>query len=145
MTNLRAILSEALKNATDVDRKIMEEALDELNIDDNWRYVETYEDNDIFFEPGTKKYIVGDLDSYTALNSLKNAKEYIDRFNPDGQFFKESLLKEGGYEIEYYLSKPFEDGWDFSLSSHKSHENFDTIEELQQALKDNILFHNRLL
>lgn len=135
--NLRTILSEALKNATDVDRKIMEEALDELNIDDNWRYVETYEDNDIFFEPGTKKYIVGDLDSYTALNSLKNAKEYIDRFNPDGQFFKESLLKEGGYEIEYYLSKPFEDGWDFTLSSHRSHENFDTIEELRQALKDN--------
>lgn len=91
---LRTILSEALENASDIDRKIMEEALDELNIDDNWRYVETYEDNDIFFEPGTKKYIVGDLDSYAALNSLKNAKEYIDRYNPEGQLFNAKEYKE---------------------------------------------------
>ena len=101
---LRTILSEALENATDVDRKIMEEALDELNIDDNWRYVETYEDNDIFFEPGTKKYIVGDLDSYVVLNSLKNAKEYIDRYNPDGQFFKEGMLTEE--QVERDETKP---------------------------------------
>lgn len=91
---LRTILSEALENASDVDRRIMEEALDELNIDDNWRYVETYEDNDIFFEPGTKKYIVGDLDSYAVLNSLKNAKEYIDRYNPEGQPFNAKEYKE---------------------------------------------------
>ena len=101
---LRTILSEALENATDVDRKIMEEALDELNIDDNWRYVETYEDNDIFFEPGTKKYVVGDLDSYVVLNSLKNAKEYIDRYNPDGQFFKEGMLTEE--QVERDETKP---------------------------------------
>lgn len=80
---LRTILGEALENASDVDRKIMEEALDELNIDDNWRFVETYQDEDIYYDPSTKKYIVGELDSYTILNSLKNAKEYIDRFNPD--------------------------------------------------------------
>lgn len=134
---LKTILSEALKNASDTDRRIMEEALDELDIDDNWRFVETYHDEDIYYDPDTKKYIVGDLDNQTTLNSLKNAKEYIDRFNPNGQFFKESLLKEGGYEINYYLYKPFEDGWEFSLSSNKSYENFDTIEELQQALKYN--------
>lgn len=80
---LKTILKEALENASATDRRIMEEALDELNIDDNWRYVETYQDEDIYYDPDTKKYIVGDLDNQTILNSLKNAKEYIDRFNPE--------------------------------------------------------------
>ena len=77
---LRTILSEALNNASDTDRKIMEEALDELNIDDNWRYIETYKDEDIYYDPDSKKYIVGELDNQTVLNSLKNAKQYIDRY-----------------------------------------------------------------
>ena len=119
---LRTILSEALKNATDVDRKIMEEALDELNIDDNWRYVETYEDNDIFFEPGTKKYIVGDLDSYTALNSLKNAKEYIDRYNPDGQFFTEGKQNEEVYHLQYVYDT-YDDNTDVADYNLRGHIN----------------------
>lgn len=80
---LRTILSEALNNASDTDRKIMEEALDELNIDDNWRYIETYKDEDIYYDPDSKKYIVGELDNQTVLNSLKNAKQYIDRFTSE--------------------------------------------------------------
>lgn len=119
---LRTILSEALENATDVDRKIMEEVLDELNIDDNWRYVETYEDNDIFFEPGTKKYIVGDLDSYVVLNSLKNAKEYIDRYNPDGQFFTEEKQNEEVYHLEYTYDT-YDDALDIADNNLRGHIN----------------------
>lgn len=87
---LRTILGEALANASDSDRRIMEEALDELDIDDNWRFVETYRDEDIYFDPESKKYIVGYSDNHTVLNSLKNAKEYIDRYG----VFDESILTE---------------------------------------------------
>ncbi len=80
---LRAILNEALENASAADRKIMEEALDELDFSDNYQFVETYNGEDIYFDPEEKKYIVGYADSYTVLNSLKNAKAYIDRFNSD--------------------------------------------------------------
>lgn len=99
--NLRSILSEALEKASDKDRKIMEDAIDELDFSNVYEYVETYEDNDIFYDPDTKKYIVGDTDSYTTLNSLKNAKEYIDRYNPNGQFFNEGKLNEEVFYLEY--------------------------------------------
>lgn len=89
---LRTILSEALENASDVDRKIMEEALDELDIDDNWRFVETYHDEDIYYDPDTKKYIVGWSDNHTVLNSLKNAKEYIDRFEINEEVLTEEQI-----------------------------------------------------
>ena len=86
---LKTILSEALENASATDRRIMEEALDELNIDDNWRFIETYHDEDIYYDPDTKKYIVGDLDNQTVLNSVKNAKQYIDRYLVEEQVGRE--------------------------------------------------------
>lgn len=97
---LKTILSEALENASDVDRKIMEEALDELNIDDNWRYVETYKDEDIYYDPDTKKYIVGDLDDQTVLNSVKNARQYIDRYISEEVLTEEQVGREETKETE---------------------------------------------
>lgn len=79
-TNIRSILSEALNSASDKDRKIMEEAIDELDLSDNYQFVETYNGEDIYFDPETKKYIVGTIDNETILNSIKNAREYIDRY-----------------------------------------------------------------
>ena len=90
---LKTILSEALNNASETDRKIMEEALDELNIDDNWRFIETYNDQDIYYDPDSKKYIVGDLDSQTILNSIKNARQYIDRYLVEEQVGREETTQ----------------------------------------------------
>lgn len=91
---LRTILSEALENASDVDRKIMEEALDELDLSNNYQFVETYHDEDIYFDPESKKYIVGDMDNQTILNSVKNAHEYIDRFMVEGVINEEQVERD---------------------------------------------------
>lgn len=91
---LKTILSEALENASDVDRRIMEEALDELDLSNNYQYVETYHDEDIYFDPESKKYIVGDIDNQTVLNSVKNAHEYIDRFMVEGIINEEQVDRE---------------------------------------------------
>lgn len=91
---LRTILSEALENASDVDRRIMEEALDELDLSNNYQFVETYHDEDIYFDPESKKYIVGDMDNQTILNSVKNAHEYIDRFMVEGVINEEQVDRE---------------------------------------------------
>ncbi len=87
---LKTILNESLKNASDKDRKIMEAVLDELDIEDNIQFVDTYENVDIFFDPERKKYLVYGMDGDEELfNSERNAKKYIDKF-----VLKEQILTE---------------------------------------------------
>ena len=87
---LKAILNESLNNASDSDRKIMEAVLDELDIEDNIQFVNTYENVDIFFDPERKKYLVYGMDGDEELfNSERNAKKYIDKF-----VLKEQILTE---------------------------------------------------
>lgn len=128
---LKTILSEALENATDTDRKIMEEALDELNIDDNWRFIETYNDQDIYYDPDTKKYIVGDLDSQTVLNSVKNAKQYIDRYLVEDSNEPEVFVVEFVYDTYNEMTDTSDNNLVGHVKVHASSES----EALQKAEK----------
>lgn len=78
---LVTILGESLMNASDADRLVMEEAIDELDIEDNIQFKSTYEGVDIYFDPQDKKYIVYGMDGdEEKFNSESNAQKYIDRF-----------------------------------------------------------------
>ena len=88
-SKLVTILGESLMNASDADRLVMEEAIDELDIEDNIQFKSTYEGVDIYFDPQDKKYIVYGMDGdEEKFNSESNAQKYIDRF------VKESLNEE---------------------------------------------------
>lgn len=128
---LKTILSEALENATDTDRKIMEEVLDELNIDDNWRFIETYNDQDIYYDPDIKKYIVGDLDSQTVLNSVKNAKQYIDRYLVEDSNEPEVFVVEFVYDTYNEMTDTSDNNLVGHVKVHASSES----EALQKAKK----------
>lgn len=80
-SKLVTILGESLMNASDADRLVMEEAIDELDIEDNIQFKSTYEGVDIYFDPQDKKYIVYGMDGdEEKFNSESNAQKYIDRF-----------------------------------------------------------------
>ena len=143
---LRTILSEALANASDTDRRIMEEALDELDIDDNWRFVETYHDEDIYFDPESRKYIVGYSDNHTVLNSLKNAKEYIDRYG----VFDESYISsakddedDGIIRLEYTYDT-YNDSTDTADHNLRGHINVraDSEEEAIKKAEEYLSHHD---
>lgn len=143
---LRTILSEALANASDTDRRIMEEALDELDIDDNWRFVETYRDEDIYFDPESRKYIVGYSDNHTVLNSLKNAKEYIDRYG----VFDESYISsakddedDGIIRLEYTYDT-YNDSTDTADHNLRGHINVraDSEEEAIKKAEEYLSHHD---
>ena len=88
-SKLVTILGESLMNASDADRLVMEEAIDELDIEDNIQFKSTYEGVDIYFDPQDKKYIVYGIDGdEEKFNSESNAQKYIDIF------VKESLNEE---------------------------------------------------
>lgn len=79
--NLKTILGESLSKASDIDRKVMEEALNELDIENNIQYRSTYKNIDIYFDPQDQKYIVYGMDGdEEKFNSESNAQKYIDRF-----------------------------------------------------------------
>lgn len=125
-SKLRTILGEALENASTTDRKIMEEALDELEIEFDKPIIE--------FNEATNKYTVGD----EQFNSEKNAQAYIDRFLTEEQVGRQEtkdseqagdLLQNKPENEKEKPQEPEKDKTEITVNVEKSDKEDDDTEE----------------